>query len=92
MFTKGNDGWLERMTGIDYSFLQREQLAANTALASLISQHRNSESTTGEENVLAVMSEDPDVNVVDMDDETEGEDNQSHQQSTNESNSTADQR
>lgn len=70
------------MNDIDCSFLQREQLAANTALATLINQHRNSESTT----------EDPDVNVVDMDDETEGEDNQSHQQSTNESNSTADQR
>lgn len=70
------------MKDIDYSFLKREQLAANTALATLINQHRNSEST----------AEDPDVNVVDMDDETEGEDNQSHQQSTHESNSTADQR
>ncbi|CAF1048939.1 unnamed protein product, partial [Adineta ricciae] len=71
---------------------KREQLAANAALAALANQHRfppplppplllsTNEST----------QEDPDVNVVDMDDGVEREDKHSNRQSTNETTSTAD--
>jgi len=43
--------------------------------------------------VIILTIDDPDVNVVDMDDNVEGDDNHSNRQSTNETtNSTADQR
>ena len=90
-------------------FSQREQLAANAALAALANQHRMPSSSPPtlvlptvqgkrrsmiEINHLLFSIDDPDVNVVDMDDGIEREENHSHRQSTmNEtSSSTADQR
>ncbi|CAF3593005.1 unnamed protein product [Adineta steineri] len=71
---------------------KREQIAANAALAAIANQQRLPPppppplvlSTTES------VQDDPDVNVVDMDDGIEREDNNSNRQSTNETTSTAD--
>ncbi|CAF4965720.1 unnamed protein product, partial [Rotaria socialis] len=72
---------------------KREQLAANAALAAMANQHRLPQPPPPPPLVISARdstSDDPDVNVVDMDDGIEHEDNNSNRQSTNETTSTAD--
>lgn len=69
---------------------KREQLAANAALAALPNQHRLS--STPPPLPIPTVQDDPDINVVDMDDHVERDENHSNRQSTNETtNSTVDQ-
>ncbi|CAF2060914.1 unnamed protein product [Rotaria magnacalcarata] len=72
---------------------KREQLAANAALAAMANQHRLPQPPPPPPLVISTrdsIQDDPDVNVVDMDDGIEHEDNNSNRQSTNETTSTAD--
>ncbi|CAF3820515.1 unnamed protein product [Rotaria sp. Silwood1] len=73
---------------------KREQLAANAALVAIANQHRVPPPPPPAPPLVLQTREstqdDPDVNVVDMDDGIEHEDNNSNRQSTNETTSTVD--